>query len=144
MWRMACRWDAVHWTLRLARALVWFFRETSPTVSAASLSFTALTQTSTCRPKPCPATLPQPATCEYYSPLCVSEHSNQPTFTVGYTEALKSLHLWDKCCFFSSVMRNERDVVPSKNSIQVSDINLLSTYKALMCATSLLLKGNLE
>lgn len=66
MWRMACRWVEVHWTLRLAQVLVWYFRATSPTVSAVSLSSTALTQTSTFHPKPCPATHPLPATCEYF------------------------------------------------------------------------------
>lgn len=65
MWRMACQWVAVLWTLRLARVLVWCFRPTSPTVSAASLSSTAPTQTSTFPLKPCPATRPPPATCEY-------------------------------------------------------------------------------
>lgn len=69
MWRMACQWVAVHWTLRLARALVWFFRPTTPTASAESLSSTAPTQTTTCRPKPCPATHPRPATCEYLKAL---------------------------------------------------------------------------
>lgn len=76
MWRMACRWVAVHWTLRLAQVLVWYFKPISPTVSAASLSFTALTQTSTSRQKPCPATRPLPATCEYFT---LKINTNKPS-----------------------------------------------------------------
>lgn len=66
-WRMAFRWVAVHWTLRLVRVLVWSFRPTSPTVSAVSLSSTVPTPTSTFRPKLCPATRPLPATCKYFN-----------------------------------------------------------------------------
>lgn len=86
MWRMACQWVAVHWTLRLARVLVWYFRPTSPTVSAASHSSTALTQTLTFRPKPCPATHPLPATCEYFKDAIfnILLPLNQPGFNLYF------------------------------------------------------------
>lgn len=90
MLRMASPWVAVHWTLRLARVLVWYFRPTSLTVSAASLSSTALTRTSTSRPKLCPATHPLPATCEYFKHILSISISNR-TAKVFQEETGKNL-----------------------------------------------------
>lgn len=102
MWRMACRWVAVHWTLRLARVLVWYFRPTSPTVSAASPSSTAPTPTSTFRPKPCPATHPLPATCEYSKDvLCIIlTPANQPAFRLHAAFYIAGLLIWIRRLMF--------------------------------------------
>lgn len=59
MWKMGCQSGAVHWTP--VRAQDWFSR---PTARDESLSFTAQTRISTCRPRRCPETPRQPASCE--------------------------------------------------------------------------------
>lgn len=66
MWKMACQWGAVLWTLRPAQVLVWFCKPTFPTASDASLFSTVQTRTLTYPPKLCPATHPLPATCKYF------------------------------------------------------------------------------
>ena len=90
MLRMASPWVAVHWTLRLAPVLVWYFKPTTLTVSAASLSSTALTRTSTSRPKLCPATHQLPATCEYFKHILSISISHR-TAKVFQEEAGKNL-----------------------------------------------------
>lgn len=66
MWKMACQWGAVLWTLRPVQVRVWFFKLTFPTASDVSLSCTVQTRTLTYPPKLCPATHPLPATCKYF------------------------------------------------------------------------------
>lgn len=84
MLRMACRRVAVHWTLRPARVLGWFFRPTFPTVNGASPSSTAPTPTLTFHPKTCPATRLLPATCEYFECtfLVIVTPAGRPAFKV--------------------------------------------------------------
>lgn len=62
-WRMAPPAGPC-WTPRPALARGWSSKAPSPMASAVSPSCTALTATTTCPQKPCPATPPLPATCE--------------------------------------------------------------------------------
>lgn len=74
--KMACRWAAVPWTRRRARARAWFCRPTTPTASAGSLSCTAPTRTSTCHLRRCPGTHPPPVSCT---------SNSQPHISHAYT-----------------------------------------------------------